>query len=148
MRGNRCFKDCVCKPVADYAGRGIFSMTIHDGLIRIDNQVVDRHALGDYFTGSQYVIQEKIIQHERMSRLHPASVNTIRLVTCFVGDVVRPFSAFLRIGTGGRIVDNWSMGGILVYLDTEKGCLGKDGFIKPEYGGRKYDRASGYGSRF
>lgn len=134
------FCDCICKPVADFAGHGVFSLTVQDGVIRIDHKIIESDTLRNYFSGSHYLIEEKVVQHEKMGRLHPASVNTIRLVTCFDGAVVRPFSAGVRIGKGGSVTDNWSRGGILVALDMEKGRLGKHGFTRPEHGGRKYDR--------
>ena len=40
----------------------------------------------------------------------------------------------LRIGTGERVVDNTSRGGVAVGIDVETGQLRQYGFFKPQYG--------------
>jgi hypothetical protein len=133
------FRDCICKPTTDYAGRGIFHMEIQDGTIRVDDKIIQKNNFGDLFSKPPYLVQEKIIQHEKMAKLNPHSVNTIRLVTCFDDATIKPFSAVVRIGIEGRMTDNWSRGGIIVRLNLDTGCLDQYGFTRPEHKGRKYD---------
>jgi len=142
------FEDCICKPIADWAGRGIFRMQANDGNIIINNRNVTKNKFKDLFSNSKYIIQEKIIQHEKMSKLNPNSINTIRLVTCFDNQTVQPFSAGVRIGMEGNITDNWHTGGILVRLNIESGLLDKYGFTHPEHSGKKYERHPETGVKF
>ena len=77
------------------------------------------------------VCEELIIQSEQMSRLHPASVNTIRMTTIVVSSGENPeivlFHPFLKIGQQGNYVDNGGKGGIIVKIDEVTGKLCTDG---------------------
>ena len=146
--GKLLFENCVCKPIEDWGGRGIFRMRINNGNINIDNKEIEINDLKDLFSNSKYIIQEHIVQHEKMSRLNQHSVNTIRLVTCFDNHIIQTFSAGVRIGLEGKITDNWHAGGILVRLNVETGLLDKYGFTHPEHGGKKYERHPETGVKF
>lgn len=80
------------------------------------------------------VVQDRVDQHEAVAALHPASVNTVRLVTVLRGDRAAPFVAGCRIGTRGSVTDNRSTGGISVRVDLESGCLRGRGFYQPGQG--------------
>ena len=75
----------------------------------------------DYFKrGFNYLIQPSIKQHESLSQLHHASLNTFR-VTTFIkssGNVEVKFRT-LRVGSGGRRIANVSRGGLLLFLNEE-----------------------------
>lgn len=132
------FHDCICKPVADGQGRGVFHLEGKDDQIFVNNQRVEHQRLSGLFARSRYIIQERVLQHPKMSTLNPSCVNTIRLVTCFHDGVVIPFSAAVRIGRKGNVTDNWHTGGIIIRLNMETGCLDRHGFTLPEYGGKKH----------
>ena len=135
----RIFRDCICKPVADEKGHGVFHLKIKRGSLFLNNNRFEFRQLPNLFSSSKYIIQERVIQHKNMAALNPHCVNTIRLVTCIhKGDVV-PFSAVVRIGRKGNITDNWDTGGIFVGVDIEKGCLKKDGFTMEINVGKRYE---------
>ncbi len=127
--------DGFCKKLAGILGRGAFRLQLKGGKLFIDSAEATLEALRDRL-GGQHLIQEQIEQHPTMSSLHPASVNTIRLVTFNQGDRVQAFSAALRVGANGRSMDNWGAGGILVGLDLASGRLREEGIFKSGYGGR------------
>ena len=77
----------------------------------MNGKIVDANSLNDVLSRETYLIQERIAQHEKMSRLNPSSVNTIRLVTCYRGETIEPFSAGVRLGREGNVTDNWHKGG-------------------------------------
>jgi hypothetical protein len=133
------FRDCICKPIADLGGRGVFHMEIHDGTIRVNDKIIQQNNLDDLFSKSPYLVQEKISQHKKMAKLNPHSVNTMRLVTCFDGAMIKPFSAAVRIGIEGKVTDNWHTGGVIVRLNLDTGCLDQHGFTMPVHAGKKYD---------
>lgn len=71
----------------------------------------------------QGVIDECVVQHESMSKLHPASVNTIRIFSVRIKDEIHIFAAALRIGNNGSFIDNFSAGGIGAPVDIETGLV-------------------------
>jgi len=127
--------DAFCKPSDGQLGNGVFALRISGRKIFVDNEETTVEKLIATVLSADYLIQERIYQHEKMSELCPSAINSIRLITVMDMDgVVHPFGARLRIGRLGSSVDNWAKGGILVGIDMEKGCLKKKGFLKPEYG--------------
>ncbi|MFR9585845.1 MAG: sugar-transfer associated ATP-grasp domain-containing protein [Rikenellaceae bacterium] len=69
------------------------------------------------------VVQEVVAQHENLARLHPASLNTIRLITLNHEKIgVKCLSSMLRFGANNSKVDNCSSGGMCCGI-TESGRL-------------------------
>lgn len=69
------------------------------------------------------LVEQPIVQHGEMMRMYPGSVNTVRLVTINNGKEVAVVFAFLRVGNGGRVVDNLNSGGMAAPLDPETGVV-------------------------
>lgn len=61
--------------------------------------------------GENFIVQEKMGQHEVLAQLNANSLNTIRLVTFLYKNEVRILTAILRVGGGSNEVDNTSQGG-------------------------------------
>ena len=71
--------------------------------------------------GKNFVLEECLVQHEKLSELYPDGVNTIRVVTMLKnGEVHIPF-CFLRIGSKGSFVDNFNSHGLLCPVDVKTG---------------------------
>ena len=70
-----------------------------------------------------FVVEELIIQSEELSKLHPESVNTLRMPTVLFKDRTEIIHPVLRIGRGGNIVDNSHSGGISCGIDIETGRI-------------------------
>lgn len=84
-------------------------------------------ALYDYLTDPQRgfgLLEEEIKQHPAISALYPLSINTFRIVT-LVDDSgqVHIIYTTLKMGDGGRFVDNLDNGGMCVPVDPERQCL-------------------------
>lgn len=88
-------------------------------VLKVDQ--LDENGIEEIFSeyGENYIIQEKIVQNESFSLLHPNSINTIRLTTIAVENGVRHWPLALRIGTGESSVDNIHAGGIGIGVDDE-----------------------------
>lgn len=127
--------DVFVKPSDGMLGRGVFKLQINDGTICVDGEQKSVEELIDIILSADYIVQERIIQHEKMSALCPSSVNTIRLQTLMDkgGDVI-PFGPGVRIGRVGSLVDNWALGGVFVGIDSETEKLKDIGILKPQYG--------------
>lgn len=66
-------------------------------------------------------MEELIEQSDDMKRLHPESVNTVRIPAYRTRKGLVVHRPFLRVGTGAHIVDNGGNGGILIAVDKETG---------------------------
>lgn len=71
------------------------------------------------------VIEEALVQHDKMNEMNPSSINTIRIATLIddEGEVHTMFH-FLRTGIAGSYVDNSTSGGLNV-LVTDSGVIKK-----------------------
>ena len=69
------------------------------------------------------VLEHGIVQHPDMARLHPQSVNTLRIVTDRVGDEIHIAYIVVKMGTGGGYCDNSGQGGVICRVDPESGKI-------------------------
>ena len=72
---------------------------------------------------SLIILEHALPQHEAMSALHPASVNTLRIVTDLVDDKIHIAYIIVKIGRGGHCCDNTGQGGMLCRVDAETGKI-------------------------
>lgn len=120
-------------------GSGVHHVEPQDNGVRTDGKILTYREFIEMLGPGEYIVQKSIgNQAEELKKLHPSSVNTIRLVT-----VVNPDSGEIeilplavRIGVGASHVDNWSSGGLIVELDADTGRLGKYGYFKPGHAGK------------
>lgn len=127
--------DAFAKPSDGQLGIGVFSLKVENNIIYKDNTEISLAELKRILYSGDYLIQERIIQHPKLSALCSSSLNSIRLQTIMTesGEVL-PFAPGLRIGREGSTVDNWAKGGIFVGINLLTGKLNDTGFIKPIYG--------------
>lgn len=117
-------EEIVAKPVAEACGRGV------EKLRKADFESIS--ALYHHLVETErYLVEEVICQHETISQIYPDSVNTLRIVT-LTSDDGEPhlLYAFIRIGNGGRVVDNINAGGMAAPIDLETGVIDKVAFDK------------------
>ena len=100
----------MIKPLSLYCGIGI-------QIIDSTNPLHIKSISEDYQDG--FVLEELIIQHEKMAVLHPSSVNTVRIVTINYGNEVEVKWPFLRVGRGSAVVDNAGAGGIMIAISDD-----------------------------
>lgn len=106
----------IAKPLEGSSGQGI------EKFVRADWQEGVPKFLELLRQKSIGILEELVIQHERMSKLCPTSVNTVRIAT-LLGDKKQGIVyAFLRIGNG-RVMDNVDCGGMAARVDLESGKL-------------------------
>ena len=127
--------DVFCKKLLGTAGAGAFSLRISGEKLFINDKEAGFDELKRKLDG-KFLMQNRIKQHHIVSKLYPHSINTIRLITFNNGGKVEVFSAALRIGTHGKVIDNWASGGIIVGVDVVNGQLHNEGLFKPGYGRR------------
>lgn len=86
--------------------------------------------------GDDLIAQETLVQHEHLSRIHPSSVNTVRVMTLLFDQEVHILSSVLRMGVDGSRVDNASAGGITCGIRSD-GRLKDVAYAR---NGTRYDR--------
>lgn len=125
------------KPDDLVQGRGCAKILFSEaGGCILDGKQVREAELAVLFEKNERLrVERLIIQHPAVGAFHPSSVNTLRLITMKEpsGSIVLSRS-LLRMGIGGRSVDNWCTGGLAVKIHSN-GCLDEYGwFEKPDRG--------------
>lgn len=113
----------ISKPTAEACGRGIEKLNVADFQ---SAKALYKH-LTDINSG---LCEEFVVQHKDVSTLYPHSVNTYRIVTVFTEGEPHIVYAFIRIGNGGRFVDNINAGGMAAPVNIETGVIQYPAFDK------------------
>lgn len=81
-------------------------------------------AMLQYIREKNLVVLEHVLpQHPEMARLHPSSVNCLRITTDLVDDTVYIAYVVVKMGRGGGVCDNSGQGGILCRVDENTGKI-------------------------
>ena len=101
----------LVKPLSESCGKGIEIFTINNKNIKeVYNNLLET---------KRYLVEEIATQCDEIAKLHPSSINTIRIVTLNQKIV----AAFLRIGNNHNIVDNFNHGGLVAPINIETGII-------------------------
>lgn len=114
-------KDCFfAKPVDGCGGTDVERIALSEGS--------DLDALYErLLKNGQLMVEQEIVQHDKMSSLAGSSVNTLRIVTLYCKGELHLMYAMVRMSDGKKCVDNICSGGMYCPIDT-------DGVIrKPAY---------------
>lgn len=104
------------KPNHGSCGKGVTKLKIAD--------FPSAEAMLQHIRNNKLIILEHALpQHEAMSALHPASVNTLRIVTDLVEDHIHIAYIMVKIGRGGHCCDNTGQGGMLCRVDPDTGKI-------------------------
>lgn len=107
--------DVIAKPLDGTCGEGIFKICT--------SEVQDWEGLYARCRDQHLLLEECVRACEPIEQLHPASLNTIRVVTLSQGDKFAVFGALLRMGAGGSVIDNTHAGGVFAPINPETGCI-------------------------
>ncbi|MBR3412763.1 MAG: hypothetical protein IKG81_08740 [Bacteroidales bacterium] len=69
--------------------------------------------------GGNFVVQGIVRQHPDLAALHEESLNTIRIVTCYLDGKVEVLSSLVRVGVGSARIDNACSGGVFCGLEDD-----------------------------
>lgn len=124
LLGSKCEK-IFLKPVDGKGGYGIrvFHRDESGEYITKNEEKFDRKFLST-IADKDYIAQEAIKQQGYLNDIYPDSVNTFRIATENLKGNIRIVCAVLRIGRGGKEVDNASQGGMLLKIDISTGKTG------------------------
>jgi hypothetical protein len=126
-------KTLFVKPRFGSEGKGIAIFNKKDGVFRNDQNTVLDHTFFEKDAGDRkipgrdasgfYIVQEGLTQHDELSRIYPQAVNTYRIITEYINGDARVLYCVVRLGSGGRQIDNASAGGIFVRINLDTGAL-------------------------
>ena len=114
----------ISKPAASTCGKGVEKLKKSDFA---DDKALYEHLKNE---GSG-LIEDCLEQHESINEIYPHSINTLRIVTV-IGRDSKPHVvyAFIRIGNGGRFVDNINSGGMAAPIRLADGVIEYAAFDK------------------
>ncbi len=104
----------MAKPVSGTCGKGIEKINVKD------YKSLDE--IYAYLTKdtSNYELEELIVQNERVKKIYPDSINTVRIVTIVENNIPHVICAYFRIGNG-KYVDNFNSGGMVAPVNELTG---------------------------
>ncbi len=118
-------KQVVVKPISESCGRGVEIIDWVKGKEQtIYNKLIDN---------KQFLIEEVATQCSELDKLHPYSINTMRIVT-LKGKVV---VAFLRIGNNKNKVDNFNHEGLAAPINISTGIID---YLAIDKAGNQYEK--------
>lgn len=74
------------------------------------------------------ILEELIEQDDALARLHPDSVNGIRVTTVRAGGVVHIYQPWIKVGAKGAFVASAALGGMDIGINAETGVLETAGY--------------------
>jgi len=102
--------ECVLKQSTDTSsGKGVVLCNFQGGIDRKSGQSIEALLRK---MGKDITVQERVKQHEALNTLYPHSLNTFRVITYIANNDIHCAPLALRLGTGGKVVDNIHSGGI------------------------------------
>ena len=104
------------KPYIGESGKGIEKIKVAD--------FESTKALWKYITNPEKkfgLIEEVIVQHPDVAKIHPASLNCLRIVTLVHEGKPHILYAVFKMGNNGNPVDNLESGGLACHFDLNKG---------------------------
>ena len=104
------------KPIDLMGGEGITKRIVSDE---------DNAQMYQMYAGKPILLEEVVVACDIINDLHPESLNTIRVSTMLdkSKSKVTILSATLRVGMGGNVVDNFTIGALLVAIDVDSGIV-------------------------
>lgn len=113
-------KDVILKKCTGTRGEGIRKVCSKD--------ITDVRGLYEECVREGLLVEECVTGYHDMQKFHPASLNTLRIVTFKINDKPRVICAFFLTGLGRQCINNMHAGGILCGVNTESGVVESDGY--------------------
>ncbi len=111
----------LIKPMEGSGGEGILVLTNKDGVFYSENRLFPKEKIWEHIQKGKIncIIEEKAVQKKYLSSIYPSSLNTFRIITIKTDDNKwHAIRSFMRVGSGGREVDNTSFGGITLGINN------------------------------
>lgn len=118
-------KNVIIKPVNSSLGQGIqkFIVDEHPNLHEDVDAFIRSYYPVEAVNKTVVIAEDLVIQDERLAKLHPQSLNTMRVVTFRTDKETKIYQTVLRVGCGDSIVDNAGAGGLICLVDPQTGVV-------------------------
>jgi hypothetical protein len=127
--------DVFIKPILGDSGKGVCHAAYNGGTLTVNGQKMDFSEFAPLLS-DKYIIQQRILQSEALSRVCTNTVASLRIITALKHGKPEYISSLLAMGTGRNKMSNWAAGGVTIGIDPQTGCLNKYAFYKPGFGGK------------
>ena len=109
-------KYIIAKPIDGMCGKGVEKLEVN---------IKDASKTYDYLMKNKHILVEEVAtQCAEMAKLHPNSINTIRIFTIVNKyHVFNVVGTYIRMGNEGRVVDNFNSGGLACPIDIKTGII-------------------------
>lgn len=105
----------MAKPIDGGCGKGIEKIET--------NNYKSPEELYEYLASNHnFELEEVIKQNEKVSKIYPEAINTVRMVTILKDNKPHVICAYFRIGNGS-FVDNFNSGGMVAPIDVKTGVV-------------------------
>ena len=111
---NNCtnISDAIIKHSLDTCqGKSVIRFSSKNGKIIGKNSPDNLEELFDIYS-ENFIVQATVTQSDEMAKLNPTSLNTVRIMTYWGKEGIKPVFAVVRLGRLGSVVDNASAGGM------------------------------------
>lgn len=115
----------IVKPLSESCGKGVEIINVTK-----NNK---KQVFEELLSSKRTLVEEIASQCTELSKLHPSSINTLRIVT-LNGQIV---VAFLRIGNNNNIVDNFNHEGLVAPINISTGIID---YLAIDKKGNLYDK--------
>lgn len=79
---------------------------------------------------SAMVLEELIEQDNNLAKLHPGSVNGVRVTTVRVNGQIHIYHPWIKVGVHNSFIASAALGGFDAGIDAETGVINTDGFLE------------------
>ena len=119
--------ECFLKPSIDScSGKGCMLLNIKNGFdLKTQKNITE---ILEY-AGENFVVQKIIKCNEDIRKLYKYSVNTFRIITYRWKDEIKYIPSIMRIGRGGKYLDNAHAGGMFIAINND-GFLHRKAFTE------------------
>jgi hypothetical protein len=125
----------IKKKEGSCGGKGIYKITSGE----LESDTAKLQNLFREITGSGFMFQDLVVQHDELNRLNPFCLNTIRIDTYTNRQhVSKVLSSFIRLGINQSHLDNVSSGGVFVGINLADGTLRSEAFSDFTHGKGKF----------
>lgn len=112
------------KPTKGLGGKGIMVFNKKEIFIDQEGNILNTDFIKETLTEDEnYLLQEGLVQHEEIDKIYPNAVNTMRIYTEVKKGEGKVLFAILRMGHGGKQIDNASQKGYVCAINSETGEL-------------------------
>lgn len=129
-------KKFILKPCKGGEGIGIFTLDADDPTLNSVESILEKYSVINEkaiqerphcetkLRAREELIMEPVLEnHPDIKKIHPASLNTIRIPVLFTEGHFKIIAACIRFGRDGSLVDNIDSGGMTAEVDLDTGVI-------------------------